>query len=219
MTDNARDVAEELLNVLNTPDFTDLPKAEQFARGKSLLRRLEATIKERRKGSADSPTPKQWRRSTLSDQPKLIGEVVMAAAWAEDAAGTLIQASSGDWEVRAKGYDDSSSSLVKALKRIDAVPDELVVRLEGALEQRHFVVHGFFVDGNFYKHAETGKTYDFVSMKRSWKTGAPQRDVRAFTRNALEWLAQEFWDIEAELEDLHTKALFDQSDEKIVADH
>jgi hypothetical protein len=152
----------------------------------------------------------------MPDLPKLIGEVVIAAAWAEDAAGTLIQASSGDWEVRAKGYDDSSSSLVKALKRMAAVPDELVARLESALEHRHFVVHGFFVDGNFYMHPETGKTYDFVSMKRSWKTDAPERDVRAFTRNALEWLAQEFWDIEGELEDLHTKALFDQSDEKTV---
>lgn len=219
MTDSPQDVAEELLNVLNTPDFTDLPKAEQLARGKSLLRRLEATIEERRKGPADGGQRNQWRRSTLPDLPKLIGEVVMAAAWAEDAAGTLIQASSGDWEVRAKGYDDSSSSLVKALKRIDAVPDELVVRLESALEQRHFVVHGFFVDGNFFKHPETGKIYDFVSMKRSWKTDAPERDVKAFTRNALEWLAQEFWDIEAELEDLHTKALFDRSDENTVTDH
>jgi hypothetical protein len=219
MTDNPRDVAEELLNVLNTPDFTSLPKAEQLARGKSLLRRLEATIEERRKGTADAVPPEQWRRSTLPDLPKLIGEVVIAAAWAEDAAGTLIQASSGDWEVRAKGYDDSSSSLVKALKRMAAVPDELVARLESALEHRHFVVHGFFVDGNFYKHPETGKTYDFVSMKRSWRTDAPERDVRAFTRNALEWLGQEFWDIEAELEDLHTKALFDQSDENTVIDH
>lgn len=99
------------------------------------------------------------------------------------------------------------------------VPDDLVVRLESALEHRHFVVHGFFVDGKFYKHPETGKTYDFVSMKRSWKTDAPERDIRAFTRNALEWLAQEFWEIEAELEDLHTKVLFDQSDENTVTGH
>jgi len=219
MTDNPRDVAEELLNELDTPDFTDLPTAEQLARGKSLLRRLEATMEERRKGTADGVPPKQRRWSTLPDLPKLIGEVVMAAAWAEDAAGTLIQASSGDWKVRAKGYDDSSSSLAKALKRMDAVPDELVARLESALEHRHFVVHGFFVDGNFYKHPETGKTYDFVSMKRSWRTDAPERDVRAFTTNALKSLAQEFWDIEAELEDLHTKALFDQSDENTVTDH
>lgn len=102
---------------------------------------------------------------------------------------------------------------------MDAVPDELVARLESALEHRHFVVHGFFVDGNFYQHPETGKTYDFVSMKRSWRTDAPERDVKAFTRNALESLAQEFWDIEAELEDLHTKALSDQSDENTVTDH
>lgn len=143
----------------------------------------------------------------------------MAAAWAEDAAGTLIQASSGDWEVRAKGYDGSSSSLVRALRRIPAVPDELVARLESALEHRHFVVHGFFVDGNFHKHPKTGKTYDFISMKRSWRTDGPERDVRAFTRTALEWLAQEFWDIEAELEDLLTKALFDRSDENTATDH
>ena len=219
MTDNPRDVAEELLNELHTPDFTELPKAEQLARGKSLLRRLEATIEERRKSPDDGGTRKHRRRSTPPDLPKLIGEVVMAAAWAEDAAGTLIQASSGGWEVRAKGYDDSSSSLVRALRRIHAVPDELVARLESALEHRHFVVHGFFVDGNFYKQPETGKTYDFVSMKRSWRTDAPERDVRAFTRNVLEWLAQEFWNIEAELEDLHTKALFDQSDENTVTDH
>lgn len=70
MTDNARDVAEELLNVLNTPEFTDLPKAEQLARGKSLLRRLEATMEQRGKGTADGVPRKQWRRSTLPDLPK-----------------------------------------------------------------------------------------------------------------------------------------------------
>lgn len=128
----------------------------------------------------------------------------MAAAWAKDAAGTLIQASSGDWEVRAKGYDDSSSSLVKALKRIDAVPDDSSC---GWRARSSIVISSstVFVDGKCYKHPESGKTYDFVSMKRSWKTDAPERDVRAFTRNALEWLAREFWEIEAELEDLHTK--------------
>lgn len=218
MTDNPRDVAEGLLNELLAPDFTELSMAEQLARGKSLLRRLETTIEERRKSPDDGGPLKHRRRSTAPDLPKLIGEVVMAAASAEDAAGTLIQASSGEWEVRAKGYDDTSSSLIRALRRITAVPDGLVVRLESALDHRHFIVHGFFVDGNFYKHPETGKTYDFISMKRSWRTDGPERDVRAFTRTALEWLAQEFWDIEGELEDLHTKALYDQRDTNTMTD-
>lgn len=43
------------------------------------------------------------------------------------------------------------------------------------------------------KHPETGKTYDFISMKRSWRTDAPEREMKAFTKNTLEWLAQEFW--------------------------
>jgi hypothetical protein len=58
------------------------------------------------------------------------------------------------------------------------------------------------------KHPETGKTYDFVSMRRSWRTDAPEREMKAFTKSALEWLAQEFWGIQEELEDLHSKVLF-----------
>jgi len=73
------------------------------------------------------------------------------------------------------------------------------------------VVHGFFVDGSFVKHPEAGKAYDFVSMKRSWRTDAPEREIKAFTKNALEWLAQEFWGILEELEDLHSKVLFSEN--------
>lgn len=74
------------------------------------------------------------------------------------------------------------------------------------------MVHGFFTDGSFVRHPETGKTYDFVSMKRSWKTDAPEREIRAFTKNALKWLAQEFWGLEEELEDLHSKVLEGEED-------
>lgn len=212
MADQDGDLTAELLDFLIPSDFEDRSKAEQIALGKSLLRRLEETIAEHRKNPDAGELSKVSRRSPSPELPKLIGEVVIAAAWAEDAAGTLIQASSGGWEVRAKGYDDTSSSLVNALKRLDAtVPDELIERLQNALKLRHFVVHGFFVEGGFIKHPETGKKYDFVSMKRSWRTGAPEREMKAFTKNALAWLAQEFWGIEEELEKLHSKVLFNEA--------
>lgn len=209
MADQDGELTEELLDFIITSDFADRSKAEQIALGMSLLRRLEETIAEHRRNPEAGALSRVSRRAPSPELPKLIGEVVVAAAWAEDAAGTLIQASSGGWEVRAKGYDDTSSSLVKALKRLDKiVPDELIERMENALKLRHFVVHGFFVEGSFIKHPGAGMTYDFVSMKRSWRTSAPEREMKAFTKNALEWLAQEFWGIEEELEELHSQVLF-----------
>lgn len=217
MADQDGELTKELLDFLIPSDFADRSKAEQVALGKSLLRRLEVTLDEHTKNPDAGELDKVSRKSPSPELPKLIGEVVIAAAWAEDAAGTLIQASSGGWDVRAKGYDDTSSSLVKALKRLDTVPVELIGRLEDALKLRHFVVHGFFADGSFVKHPETGRTYDFVSMKRSWKTGAPEREIMAFTKNALKSLAQEFWGIEEELEDLHSKVI--ENEEKVASRH
>lgn len=205
MPEEEADFVEELLSDLISPGFADMTKAEQIAQAKNALHRLEAVLEERR-SARDSFATEPRRRSAASDLPQLIGEVVIAAAWAEDAAGTLIQAASGSWEVRARGYDDTSSSLVRALR--PRVPLALIDRLETALKLRHFVVHGFFVDANFLSVSGTDKTYDFVSMKRSWRTDAPERDVKAFTRNALGWLAQEFWEIEEELEQLHGNVLF-----------
>ncbi len=219
MADQHGELGEELLELLIAADFTDLSTAEQIARTKSLLRRLETTLEGHRKNSGGGVLSRLSSRSPSPELPALIGEVVIAAAWAEDAAGTLIQASSGGWEVRAKGYDDTSSSLVKALKRITAtVPVELIERFESALKLRHFVVHGFFADGSFVRHPETGKTYDFVSLKRSWRTDAPEREVKAFTKNALEWLAQEFWGIEEELEDIHSKVLLNNDENNVAFD-
>lgn len=196
---------EELLSYVISPNFTELTKAEQIAQGKVLLYRLETALDEYRLNPGEEPR-ELARKSPSLELPQLIGEVVIAAAGAEDAGGVLLQASSGDWEVRIKGYDDTSSSLVKALKTV--VPADLIERLETALKLRHFVVHGFFVDGSFVKHPTTGEPYDFVSMKRSWRTEAPERDVKAFTASALRWLAQEFLEIEGELERLHSEVLF-----------
>lgn len=217
MADQYGELADELLEFRITPDFTDLSKAEQIARGKSILRRLETALEERRKNPDGGELPRLSRRSPSPELPALIGEVVIAAAWAEDAAGTLIQALSVDPEVRATGYDDTSSSLLKALKRLDAaVPAELIERFENALKLRHFVVHGLFVEGSFVRHPEAGKPYDFVSMKRSWRTEGPERELKAFTKNGLEWLALELWDIEDELEGLHTKALFNEDEDDVT---
>ena len=115
----------------------------------------------------------------------------------EDAGGTFLQATSGDWDTRAIGYDDTSSRLVKALR--DTAPKALVDRLEAALELRHFVVHGVWVNGSFVKHPGTGEPFDFVSMKRRYRTEAPEKDTKAVMKSALRWLAREFWEIEDEL--------------------
>jgi len=45
-------------------------------------------------------------------------------------------------------------------------------------------------------------------MKRRYRSDAPQKDTKAFMATALKWLAQEFWEIEDELEKLHSEVLF-----------
>jgi len=195
----------------NLPEeFDRLSVAEQLALAKETLFRFGKALVEPQE-SLQAPATGFPRRHATPDLPQLIGEVVLAAAWAEDAAGTLLQAATGDWTVRAKGFDDTSGRLLSHLARV--APAELVERLKVAMELRHFVVHGFWVDGSFVPHGQGGRKYDFVSMKRSWKTEAPEREIKAFTKNALSWLAQEFWEIEEELEKLHSKALFDKSEE------
>jgi len=205
MSDDDDDLIEGMLKDLIAPDFSDLPIPEQIAQAKSVLHRLETAVDDLRSDPAAAST-KNRRRTASPELPALIGDVVMAAAWAEDAAGTLLQALSGNWEFRAKGYDDTSSSLIRALKQ--CLDSELVERFETALSIRHFVVHGFFIEASFIKHPITGASYDFVSMKRSWRTEAPERQIKAFTADALRWLAQEFWDIEAALERRHSEVLF-----------
>lgn len=200
--DDEPDLIDELLEWVVPPDLEARPKAEQLAVGNSLLHRLKEALV----NDTESLTRQVSRRQVSSELPQLIGEVVIAAAWAEDAGGNFLQATSGDWNRRARGYDDTSSRLVKALR--DAAPKELVDRLEAALELRHFVVHGVWVNGSFVKHPDTGEPFDFVSMKRRYRTEAPEKETKALKKSALKWLAREFWEIEDELEELHSKVLF-----------
>lgn len=196
------DLIDELVEWLMPPDLGARPKAEQLAVGTALLHRLKEALA----NDPESLTRQMSRRQVSPELPQLIGEVVMAAAWAEDVGGTLLQAISGDWDTRARGYDDTSSRLVKALR--DTAPKALVDRLEVALELRHFVVHGVWVNGSFVKNPDTGEPFDFVSMKRRYRTTAPEKDTKAFMKSALKWLAREFWKIEDELETLHSEVLF-----------
>jgi len=202
------DVISELLEWLVPPDLKERPAAEQIAMGTALLYRLKEAIAT----DPDALARQVNRRQVSPELPQLIGEVVIAAAWAEDAGGTFLQATSGDWDKRAPGYDDTSSRLVRALRK--KAPAELVERLESALELRHFVVHGVWVNGSFVNHPQTGEPYDFVSMKRRYRTDAPAKDSKAFMKSALKWLAQEFWAIEDELEKLHSEVLFGGSEAK-----
>ncbi|PPF50144.1 MULTISPECIES: hypothetical protein [unclassified Rathayibacter] len=198
------DLISELLEWLVPPDLKERPTAEQIATGTALLYRLKEAIAT----DPDALVRQANRRQVSPELPQLIGEVVIAAAWAEDAGGTFLQVTSGDWDKRAPGYDDTSSRLVRALRK--KAPAKLVERLEAALELRHFVVHGIWVNGSFVKHPQTGDAYDFVSMKRRYRTDAPTKDSKAFMKSALKWLAQEFWEIEDELEKLHSEILFEK---------
>ncbi|WP_166850905.1 hypothetical protein [Isoptericola sp. BMS4] len=195
-------IIDELLEWLVPPDLESRPKAEQLALGTALLHRLEEALA----NDPESLTRQMSRRQVSPELPHLIGEVVIAAAWAEDAGGTFLQATSGDWDKRATGYDDTSSRLVRALR--NTAPKALVDRLEAALELRHFVVHGVWASGSFIKHPDSDEPFDFVSMKRRYRTEAPERDTKAFMKSALKWLAREFWEIEDELERLHSDVLF-----------
>ncbi|WP_303105374.1 hypothetical protein [Kocuria sp.] len=200
--DDAPDLIDELLDLLVPSDLEQRPKAEQLAVATALLNQLEQALT----NDPESLRRHISRKRASPELPGLIGEVVIAAAWAEDAGGTFLQAISGDWDTRARGYDDTSSSLVKALR--GKAPNPLVDRLEAALKLRHFVVHGVWVNGSFVKHPSTGEPFDFVSMKRRHRTDAPERETKAFMVPALKWLAREFWEIEDELEKLHSEVLF-----------
>lgn len=145
---------------------------------------------------------------------QLIGEVVIAAAWAEDAGGTLLQVLSCDLDARAKGYDDSGSGLVKALK--PHVPADLIERFDAALRLRHFVVHGIFVVGSFANDPSTVWSGNVCSLKRSRRTEKPEREVKVLSADSLRQLAQQFWEIEEELERLHSEAIFGRKVEETV---
>lgn len=170
------DLISELLEGVVPPGLKDRPAAEQIAMGTALLHRLKGAVAT----DPDTLVRQANRRQVSPELPQLIGEVVIAAAWAEDAAGTFLQATSGDRDKRAPGYDDTSSRLVNALRK-DASA-ELVGRLETALELRHFVVHGVWVNGSFVKHPQTGEPYDFISMKRRYRTDAPRRTAKLSRR-------------------------------------
>lgn len=195
------DLIAELLEWVVSPDLKERPAAEQIAMGAALLYRLkEAVVTD-----PEALVRQANRRQVSPELPQLIGEVVIAVAWAKDAGGTFLQAIAGDWDKRAPGYDGTSSRLVMALRK--KAPAELVDRLETAAKLRHFVVHGVWVNGSFAKHPRAGEPYDFVSMKRRYRADAPSKDSKAFMKGALEWLAQEFWAIEDELEILHSEIL------------
>lgn len=211
MTGDLDGFIDDLLKLLLPADFDRLSEAEQLARAKEALSQLDTRIADLQE-EAETPRTAFSRRLVAPDFPALIGEVVIAAAWAEDAAGTVLQAATGDWTVRAQGFDDTSGTLLKHLKSV--APPELVERLKYAMELRHFVVHGFWADGSFVPVSPAGTKYDFVSMKRKWRSEAPEREIKAFTRNALSWLAQEFWEIEEELEEIHSEMLFKRDQEE-----
>ncbi|WP_146112918.1 hypothetical protein [Arthrobacter sp. MYb214] len=200
--DDDRELIDEIRKWVLPPDMEMRPKSEQIAIGTALLHRLREMLA----NGPESLNRHVSRRQVSPELPTLNGEVVIAAAWSEDAGGTLSQATSGGWDTRTKRYDDTSTRLVKALRAV--APKQLVDRLETALELRHFVVHGIWVDGSFVKHPVTRKAYDFVSMKRSYRTDAPEKDIKAFMPNSLKWLAAEFWELEDEIEKLHSQVIF-----------
>jgi len=110
--DDEPDLIDELLNWIVPSDLEARSKAEQIAIGSALVQRLKDALVD----DPDALARQASRRQVSPELPKLIGDVVIAAAWAEDAGGTFLQATSGDWDKRAKGYDDTSSRLVKALR-------------------------------------------------------------------------------------------------------
>ncbi|MBH0010121.1 hypothetical protein [Salinibacterium sp. SWN1162] len=201
MVDDVENLVNKFIAEGLPANIEDLSQAEQISLSKSLLHQVDSRVRKQRANSGELDKGHSYRLPSL-ELPHLIGEVVIAAAWAEDAAGTLIQAGSGTYERRAKGYDDTSSSLLKALQGV--APDELRVRFKLALELRHFVVHGFFTNGESHINSKTGSPHQFLAMKRSFRTQAPEREIMGFSAESLRELAQEFWEIESALEDLHT---------------
>lgn len=203
---NEPDLFRQILGLVASQDPDPGVTADRLAEACALAEGLQDLL-------SDDPEAfeRQAARNRVSEQlPQLIGEVVIAAARAEDAAGTLLQSRSGDPDRRAVGYDDSSSRLVTALR--DSVPAELADRFASALKLRHFVVHGVWVNGSFVSSRSDGKPSDFVSLKRRYRTKAPEMDMKPFMKSDLEALAREFWEIEDELERLHSQVLFGEGE-------
>jgi len=201
---------DRILSSWLPPDFTELPKAEQIALGTALMYRVRKGIQEHHENPDDVPL-RLSRSAVVPELTTLIGKVVTAAAWAEDEAGTLIQTLSGNWTDLKWGYGNTSNRLIQALRSHEAeIPRQLTDRFDEALKYRHFVVHGIFVDGSFHQHPKTGEPVEFISMKREYQNQRPERVIKGFSAKSLEWLADEFWDIEDALQAIRSRFLEDQ---------
>lgn len=181
-----------------------LTAEEKLERLEQLRTRLIARIDEL-EDSPDENSAASYPQPVSSEVAQLVGELVIAAAWAEDAAGMLLQGSTGQWDRKADGYGATSSRLLTALKPV--VSNELHERMSTVMEIRHFVVHGIILDGRFVVDPHTGEPAEHMAIKRGFRSHAPERDGITFTAAQLRAVRDEFWKIEDELEELHSQAL------------
>ncbi|MGA6087346.1 hypothetical protein ACPEH9_22580, partial [Providencia sp. NPDC089768] len=170
--------------------------------------RLNESLKEWTDGSQEEPS-KLKRAYPSNELAQLIGHIVIAASWAEDAGGILVhlqyeqeqrklhQVSGKQVKPKHSKFGSSGKPLRGALEGI-ASPD-LLKRFADALERRNFVVHGFFLDASHFSDDKLSSTFEFVSMKRgivSNKSPEAVRDLTSFSCEDLQHLAEELWSIE-----------------------
>ncbi|MGO2746214.1 hypothetical protein [Microbacterium sp.] len=137
---------------------------------------------------------------------ELIGEVVICCAVAEEHASELLQLRSGDLDKAVDGYGSTSSRLLRKLK--GKIPDELHERFRDALDFRHYIVHGVYVDAKFFLGKQNTFSQDgYVAMKQSFGNDAPGFTVRYINEAELIGLRDRLTSISAELSTLISQAM------------
>ena len=139
---------------------------------------------------------------------ELIGEVVVTCAAAEEHASELLQLRSGNLDKAVDGYGSTSSRLLKKLK--GKLPDDLHERFKDALDFRHYIVHGVYVDAKYLLGKQNAFSQDgYVAMKQSYGNDVPGFTVRYINEAELLGLRDRLISISVELSTLISQAMDD----------
>lgn len=137
---------------------------------------------------------------------ELIGEVVVTCAAAEEHASELLQLRSGNLDKAVDGYGSTSSRLLKKLK--GKLPDDLHERFKDALDFRHYIVHGVYVDAKYLLGKQNAFSQDgYVAMKQSYGNDVPGFTVRYINEAELLGLRDRLVSISVELSTLISQAM------------
>ncbi len=132
--------------------------------------------------------------------------MVVTCATAEEHASELLQLRSGNLDKAVDGYGSTSSRLLRKLK--GKLPDELHERFKDALDFRHYIVHGVYVDAKYLLGKQNAFSQDgYVAMKQSYGNDVPGFTVRYINEAELVGLRDRLVSISVELSTLISQAM------------